>query len=75
MVVKPCGHWDGFERLALVSDVAWVRTAAAAFQPGPCPARCGCRRTQTLEDARRWLRESLGTMRLERHGDVIAGSG
>jgi len=31
-------HWDGFERLALVSDVAWVRTAVAAFSlMMPCP--------------------------------------
>jgi len=63
-------HWDGFERLALVSDVAWVHTAAAAFSLAmPCPVRVFA--NADFEDARRWLSESLGTMRLERHGDVI----
>lgn len=63
-------HWDGFERLALVSDVAWVRTAVAAFSlVMPCPVRVFA--DAELEDARRWLAESLGTMHLERQGDVI----
>ena len=63
-------HWDGFERLALVSDLAWVRTAVAAFSlVMPCPVRVFA--NASLEEARRWLSESLGTMHLERHGDVI----
>ena len=63
-------HWDGFERLALVSDVAWVRTAVAAFSlVMPCPVRVFA--NADLEEARRWLAESLGTMHIKRDGDVI----
>ena len=63
-------HWDGFERLALVSDVAWVPTAMAAFSlVMPCPVRVFA--NADFDEARRWLEESLGTMHLDRQGDVV----
>lgn len=63
-------HWRGFDRLALVTDNSAIKTAAAAFSVFlPCPV---ARFTMTeLEDARRWLRESLGTIQQEEIGDGI----
>ena len=54
-------HWRGFDRIAVVSDNQAVRSAVAALSVFmPCPV---ARFSMTeLEDARRWLRESLGTI-------------
>ena len=63
-------HWDGFERLALVSDLDWVHTTMAAFSlVMPCPVRVFT--NAQLENARRWLEESLGTIHVERHQEVV----
>jgi hypothetical protein len=33
-------HWRGFERIAVVSDVGWLRTAVRAIGVAmPCPVR------------------------------------
>ena len=63
-------HWRGFDRVALVTDNSAVKTTAAAFSVFlPCPV---ARFTMAeLEDARRWLRESLGTIQQEEIGDGI----
>lgn len=63
-------HWRGFDRVALVTDNSAIKTAAAAFSVFlPCPV---ARFTMAeLEDARRWLRESLGTIQQEEIGDGI----
>jgi len=57
-------HWRGFDRVALVTDNAAIRAAAAAFSAFmPCPvARFSM---SELDAARRWLRESLGTIQQE----------
>lgn len=63
-------HWDGFERLAVVTDLAWVRQASRALSlllPYPVQ-HFGL---SDLEGARRWLSEALGTVHLERQGEVI----
>jgi hypothetical protein len=63
-------HWDGFERLALVTDLAWVRQASRALAlllPYPVQ-HFGL---HDVEGARRWLSEALGTVHLERQGEVI----
>jgi len=63
-------HRDGFERLALVTDLAWVRQASRALAlllPYPVQ-HFGL---HDVEGARRWLSEALGTVHLERQGEVI----
>lgn len=63
-------HWDGFERMAVISDLAWVRQASRALSLLlPYPLRVFG--LSQLEEARRWLSEDLGTVHLERQGEVI----
>lgn len=63
-------HWRGFERIAVVSDVPWLRTVVRAFGVAmPCPVRLFGGAEQ--DDARRWLAESLGTIHLENRDGVI----
>jgi hypothetical protein len=63
-------HWRGFERIAVVSEVAWLRAAVAALAPLlPCPVRLFG--VQAEEEARRWLAESLGTIHLDQQDGVI----
>ncbi|MEX1316386.1 MAG: STAS/SEC14 domain-containing protein [Synechococcaceae cyanobacterium] len=63
-------HWRGFERIAVVSDVAWVRTVVRAIGVAmPCPVRLFAAGEQ--QEARRWLAESLGTIHLENRDGVI----
>ena len=63
-------HWDGFERIAVATDLGWARTACRAVGLLlPCPVR-----VFGLDDedgAKRWLGEDLGTVHLERQGEVI----
>lgn len=63
-------HWDGFERLAVVTDLGWVRQASRALAVLlPYPVQVFGLSQQ--EEARRWLSEDLGTVHLERQGEVI----
>lgn len=63
-------HWNGFERLALVTDLGCMRMAMQAFAIAmPCPLRTFG--NDQFEEARRWLGESLGTIHLSQEGDVI----
>lgn len=57
-------HWNVFERFAVVTDVPWLRqlVRAAGFAV-TCPVRTFPLAEQG--DARRWLRESLGSVQLE----------
>ena len=63
-------HWNGFERVAVVTDVGWIKTAvkAMAFMM-PCPVQLFA--IGELDDAKRWLSESLGSIRLEYEGDIV----
>lgn len=64
-------HWDGFERIAVVTDLPWLRQmlrAIGLFMP--CPIKLFA--TDQLEDARRWLAESLGTIHLTQHDGVVS---
>ena len=57
-------HWQGFARIAVVSDVAWLRTAIRAMGVlMPCPVQLFA--ADQEEQARRWLGESLGSLHLE----------
>jgi hypothetical protein len=63
-------HWQGFERIAVVSDVGWLGAAVAAIAPLlPCPVR----RFELAQEqqARLWLAESLGTIHLEQQDGLI----
>ncbi|MEB3322972.1 MAG: STAS/SEC14 domain-containing protein [Synechococcaceae cyanobacterium] len=63
-------HWRGFERIAVVSEVPWLRTAVAALAPlFPCPVRLFGLPEE--DQARLWLSESLGTIHLEPEDGVI----
>lgn len=63
-------HWGGFARVALVSDVGWVRTATKAMGfMMPCPVQLFD--LNELDDAKRWLDESLGSIHIGDEGGVV----
>lgn len=57
-------HWNVWERIAIVTDVPWLRDVvrAAGFLVA-CPVQ-GFELAEA-DEARRWLRESLGSIHLE----------
>lgn len=63
-------HWRGFDRAAVVTDNSALKKAIGALSVFmPCPV---ARFSMTeMEDARRWLRESLGTIQQEEIGEGI----
>ena len=66
-------HWNGFERVAVVTDVGWIQMGvkAMAFMM-PCPVQLFA--IGRLDDARRWLSESLGSIQIHSEGDLITVS-
>jgi hypothetical protein len=57
-------HWSAFERIAIVTDVQWIRTAVRAMGFAmPCPIQVFD--LAERDDARRWLEESLGAIHLD----------
>ncbi|MFM1811415.1 MAG: hypothetical protein RLZZ336_353 [Cyanobacteriota bacterium] len=63
-------HWDGFERLAVVSDVPWLRQGLRAMSLLlPYPVRLFDADQQ--EQAERWLSESFGTIHVDCQDDVV----
>ena len=64
-------HWRGFDRVALVTDTGWIATSARVFGVmAPCPVQVFT--LAEVEEARRWLRESLGAVHIrELGGDAI----
>lgn len=63
-------HWRGFDRAAVVTDNKALKTAVSAFSVFlPCPV--GKFAMSEVEDARRWLRESLGSIQQEEIGEGI----
>jgi hypothetical protein len=63
-------HWRGFDRIAVVTDVDWIETAVGALGfalPGPVETFD----MNELEEARRWLTESLGSMHVSDLGNDI----
>jgi hypothetical protein len=63
-------HWSGFERIAMVTEVNWIRTGvkAMAFML-PCPVQIFD--LDDLEAAKRWLTESLGSIHLDHEGNTL----
>ena len=56
-------HWHGFERIAFVTDKSWVANSVRIFAPlMPCPAQVFD--LDQTDEARRWLRESLGAVNI-----------
>lgn len=63
-------YWDGFERVAVVTDLAWMRHGLRALSVLlPCPLRLFAAAEE--DTARRWLSEALGTIHADRQGEVI----
>ncbi|MEB3276234.1 MAG: STAS/SEC14 domain-containing protein [Cyanobacteriota bacterium] len=63
-------HWDGFERLAVATDVPWLRQSFRAIGLVlPYPVRLF--NGEEVDQARRWLAESLGTIHLDQHDGVV----
>mgnify|MGYP002628421516 CR=1 FL=1 len=63
-------HWRGFDRVAVVTDNGALSRAIGAFSIFmPCPVATF--RMSDAEDARRWLRESLGSLQQEDLGDGV----
>lgn len=63
-------HWRGFDRAAIATDINWMRIAARAAAPFmPCPVKVFA--LSEVEDARRWLRESLGTIHVKPLGGPV----
>lgn len=57
-------HWRGFDRVAVVTQLGWVRATIGVIAPlAPCPVSIFDPSEQ--EDARRWLRESLGSIHIQ----------
>lgn len=54
-------HWGGFDRVGVVTDINWVRTVIRLAAPmTACPVQIFD--LAEVEEARRWLRESLGAV-------------
>ena len=54
-------HWRGFDRIAVVAGQGWVASAVRMMAPlMPCPVQAFL--PDQEEVARRWLRESLGSV-------------
>ncbi len=54
-------HWRGFDRIGVVADQGWVQTSIRLAAPIlPCPVHVFG--MDELEEARRWMRESLGSI-------------
>lgn len=63
-------HWNGFERVAVATDLGWLRTMIKAMGfMMPCPVRLF--ELGEVDDAKRWLSESLGSIQLNGEGDFI----
>jgi hypothetical protein len=57
-------HWSAFERMAIITDVQWVRASVRAIGFAmPCPIQVFA--LSEREDARRWIEESIGAIHLD----------
>jgi hypothetical protein len=63
-------HWNGFERVAVVTDGGWIKMVVKAMSfMMPCPVQLFA--IAELDDAKRWLSESLGSIQIDREGDIV----
>ncbi|MCO8121124.1 STAS/SEC14 domain-containing protein [Stieleria sp. TO1_6] len=63
-------HWSGFERVAVVTDLRWIRTCVGAMGVlVRCPVELFG--DDQVDEAKRWLEESLGSIHLDQAGDVV----
>lgn len=61
-------HWSGFERIGVIADKGWLRNSVRMMGPlMPCPVRVFD--LGSADEARRWMRESLGAVHVEDLGD------
>lgn len=63
-------HWRGFDRAAVVTDVDWIENSIKIFGFAmPCPTRVFD--LDEIDDARRWLSESLGSIHMTDLGSGV----
>ena len=63
-------HWSGFDRVALVTDVGWIASSARAMAfLTPCPVQVFP--LNQLDEARRWIREPLGSIQMTDLGQGV----
>ncbi|MEP3295139.1 MAG: STAS/SEC14 domain-containing protein [Pseudoruegeria sp.] len=63
-------HWNGFERIALVSDVGWIHAMLRGIGfMFPCPTKSFDLNQE--QDARLWLGESLGAIHMQDLGHNV----
>ncbi|MEM8632614.1 MAG: STAS/SEC14 domain-containing protein [Pseudomonadota bacterium] len=63
-------HWSGFDRIAVVSPPGWVTgTVRALSVMMPCPVMVFA--PEEVDDAKRWLSESLGSIHQTDLGDGV----
>lgn len=63
-------HWSGFERIAVVTDTDWIENMVQVMgfvMPGAVETFDG----DELDEARRWLTESLGSLHMQDLGNDI----
>ncbi len=63
-------HWAGFERIAVVTDVDWIENTMQ-FMGFALPGAVETFDLDEVDDARRWLTESLGSLHMRDIGDQI----
>jgi len=57
-------HWRGFDRIAVVAAAGWIKTGVRIMAPlMPCPVQLFA--PPEADEARRWLRQSLGAVHME----------
>jgi hypothetical protein len=63
-------HWTGFERIAVVTDTDWIENMVQVLGFA-MPGAVETFELDELDEARRWLTESLGSLQMQELGDGI----
>lgn len=63
-------HWSGFERIAVVTDADWIENMVQVLGFA-MPGAVETFELDELDDARRWLTESLGSLHMKDLGNDI----
>ncbi len=63
-------HWSGFDRIAIVTNVAWISSMVRALGFAlPCPIADFA--LDELKEARLWLGESLGSIHIDKEEGLV----
>ena len=63
-------HWRGFERAAVVTDVGWIGTGVKGMS-FLMPYPINLFELDEADEAKRWLSESLGSIRIDFDGEEV----